>query len=225
MKTNLISAMVVSFFLGVGLMPGNADAQKPENKTEKIIIKSWGSEPMTFDNLRDTIIISKDGKDTTFISTTHDGKEKKVTVRKVITSGSDKEKMLWVEAEPGTMTEGENGDQVIVSKAKNGEPRTIRIEKRISKGDDSDSLVVKETRHAGLPGDEDIIFDEPNGVKHKTVTVIEGDGDDINAEGDGKTTVIYINDDNKGRSSRIKKHGRHQKVYIIEEDKTITKKE
>jgi hypothetical protein len=223
MKTSLISALVFSFFLVVELLPGNADAQKP--KSEKIIIKSSDDEPMSFENLHDTIIISKDGKDTTIIKTMQDGKEKKVTVRKIITSGEDKDNLHWVEAEIGTMTEEENGDQVIVSKSKSGEPHTIRIEKRITKGDGSDSVIIKEIRHKELSDAGDITFDEPTGEKHTTVTVITSDGKDIETEGDGKTTIIYINDDKKCRRHKINKHGKQQKVYIIGEEKTIKKEE
>jgi hypothetical protein len=223
MKTKFISTIAIFIFVIAGLMPENTSAQKPKSKTEKIIVRSSDGEPMEIDNLRDTIIISKDGKDTTIIKTMKDGREKKVTVHKVITSGDDKGDLHWVEAE--TEINDDDGKHVIVSKSSSGEPCIIKIEKRITKGDGSDSVVVKEIRHKELSDDEDFSWEESIGEKHKTITVISSDGKDIETEGDGKTTIIYMNDDKKGRHHKMKKHGRQQKVYIIEEEKTIKKEE
>jgi hypothetical protein len=224
MKTTLFKALAISIFLFAVSITEKADAQKPKTKTDKIIIRSSDSEPLEIENLRDTIIISKDGKDTTIIKTMQDGKEKKVTVRKVITSGNTDESMHWVEAETETLEKGE-GEEVIVKKSKKGEPRTIYIEKRITKGDTSDSISVNGIRLKELPGDEDILLDEPAGKKYKTVTVITSDGKRIEKEGDENTTVIYITDDSKCRHHKVKKGKKHQKVYIIEEEKTINKEE
>jgi len=225
MKTALLAATAVTFFLFAGLMPDKANAQKPKNETQKIIIRSSGSEPMEFENLRDTTIISQDGKDTTIISTTQDGKEKKVTVRKIITSGSDKDNLHWVEAETEIQNEDDT-DHVIISKSKDGDSRTIRIEKRIVKGDGTDSAAGKEIMHMELSGDEDIIFDEPLGKKHKTITIITSGGNEPETAGDENTTIIYLNDDPKCHHHKMKKgDGKHHKLYIIEEEKTIKKEE
>jgi hypothetical protein len=222
MKTTLFPALAFSFFVVAGLIPNKAEAQKPKHKTEKIIIRSSDDGPVELNSLRDTIIISKDGKDTTFISTTKDGKEQKVTVRKVITSGKTQESMNWVEAETETL-DTDDGDHVIVRKSKDGEARTFFIEKRISGDNDSDSIVVREIRGKEFPDDNDLTFDEPMGGKNRTITVVKTDGENIKTDSDGKTTIIYMNDDRKGRNHKIKKHGKQQKIYIIEEEKTIKK--
>jgi hypothetical protein len=223
MKTTLISSLAITLFCFTGFLTENANAQNPQNKTEKIIIKSSDGGSMAIDKLRDTIIISNDGKDTTIIKTTQDGKEKKVTVRKVITSGNDKDDMHWVEAE--TELNDVGGDHVIVEKSESGEPHTIRIEKRITKEDGSDSVVIKEIRHKELPEGEDISFDEHTGGKHKTITIITGDGKEkeIETNGDGQTIIIYINDDDDDHHHKTKKQGKHEKTYVIEEEKSIKK--
>jgi hypothetical protein len=223
MKTALFSVLAFSIFIIAGLNR-EAYAQKPKHKTEKIIIRSSDEGPMEINSLRDTIIISNDGKDTTFIKTTNDGKKKKVTVRKVITSGKTEESLHWVEAENETL-DTEDGDHVVVRKSKEGEPHTIFIEKRITKDDDSDSIIVKEIRGKELADEKDFNFDEPGGAKQTSVSVITENGKEIENDGDGKTTIIYINDDNKDHRRKIKKHGKHQKTYIIEETKTIKKQE
>jgi len=222
MKTTLFTSLVLGTFLFAGFLPVKVLAQKPKAKTEKIIIRSSDSGPMEIENLRDTIIISKDGKDTTIIKTTQDGKEKKVTVRKIITSGNTEDNMHWVEADTETLDKGD-GDEVIVRKQKDGEPRTIYIEKRITRGSDSDSVVEKDIRLKEFPDDKDMNFDEPAGERHKTITIISGDDKTVQKEMDDNTTVIYIQDDSKCHHHKSKKHDKQQKTYIIEEEKTIQK--
>lgn len=222
MKTALFTFLASGIFLFAGFMPGKVLAQKPKTKTDKIIIRSSDDKPMVMENLRDTIIVSNDGKDTTIIKTTMEGKEKKVTVRKIITSGITEDNMHWVEAETETLDKGD-GDQVIVRKHKGDEPRTIFIEKRINRDGEADSVVLKEIRHMKPGSDMDMNIDEPAGKRHKTVTVITEDGKTIEKEEGDNTTVIYIREDGKDGHHKSKKHGKHRKTYTIEETKTINK--
>ena len=210
MKTTLLAALAITFFISIGLIPGEASAQKTKNITEKRITRSPGSEPIVFENLHDTMIVSKDGKDTTIIRTTQDGKEKKVTVRKIITSGNDKANLDRFETETETEMEepGNKGS------------RTIRIEKRITIGGGADSVVTKKISLRDLRGEDEPIFDEPSGAKHKTIKIITHNGKEIETDGDENTTIIYLDDDAKCDHHNVKKgDGKHRKVYVIEEDK------
>jgi hypothetical protein len=218
MKTTLLSTLALTAFLFAGLMPDKANAQKPQKKSEKITIRSSDGKPMEFENLHDTVIISKDGRDTTIIRTTQEGKEKKITVRKIITSGSDMDSMDWAEAETEI-----DGEHVFMNKSKDGSPRVIRIEKHINMGDGADSVEVKEIRHK--EGKDDAIFDEPTGKRHKIVKIITRDGkeNEIESEGD-ETTIIYLNDDLECPHHKMKKgDSKHHKVYVIKEEKSDKK--
>jgi hypothetical protein len=214
MKTTFLTALAVSFFLSIALFPKMADAQK--QKHEKIIIRSSGGDELKLGSMRDTLIVSKDGKDTTIIKTTREGNKKNITVRKIITSGNEKDSTLTVEAITGLPDD--DMMKMMKHRSNGGKTSTMKVVKVI-KGDGSDSYTIEESGPGGLAEDEDILFDEPACAKHSCVKVIRSDAGDFESEENGNVKIIYLNNDRKGNCCKMKRQrGKHQKIYIIVTD-------
>jgi len=214
MKTTFFTALAVSFFLSLALLPKMADAQK--QKHEKIIIRSLGGDDLKLGSMRDTLIVSKDGKDTTIIKTTREGNRKNITVRKIITSGNEKDSTLTVEATTGLPDD--DMMQMMKHRSNGGKTSTMKVVKVI-KGDGSDSYTIEESGPGGLEEDEDIVLDEPACAKHSCVKVIRSDAGDFENEENGNIKIIYLNNDRKSNCCKMKRqHGKHQKIFIIVTD-------
>jgi hypothetical protein len=211
MKTTFFTAFAVSLFLSSALLPKMADAQK--QKHEKIIIKSSGGDDLKMGSLRDTVIISKDGKDTTIIKTTREGNRKNITVRKIITSGNAKDSTLTVEAITGLPD-----DDMMKNRPNGSKTSTMKVVKLI-KDDGSDSYTIEESGPEGLADDQDIRLDEPACTKHSCIKVIRSDDGDFESEENGNIKIIYLNNDRKSNCCKMKRQrGKHQKIYLIVTD-------
>ncbi|MEI6748857.1 MAG: hypothetical protein WCM93_06830 [Bacteroidota bacterium] len=215
MKTKLLTALLVTFLLSGVLLPGKADAQK--TKHEKVVIRSSDGKSMQLGSLRDTTIISKDGKDTTIILNTTDGKEKKITVRKIISSGSDKDATLYVDAETGEPGD-EELSEMMQCMPKCEKSCKLKIVKMTGNEGEPGSYIIKECGPGGFSDIEDISFDEPLSAGH-SCKVIRGGCGDFESAGDGKIIVIILNDDSNKRCCKMKRHrSKHQKIYVINGD-------